>query len=377
MPRRPVAGAPLLTLRELNRALLARQMLLERQRVSVPKAIARLAALQAQSSPSPYIALWSRLTGFARERLWSAIASERTVVRARLMRGTLHLVAAEDFYAYAVATQDLQHAAWNRLQIGRGVDPARVRELAIAFASVPRAKEDVLAHLRERVRPALLGPDGWLVWRFVSAHADLIGAPPGGHWEYLATDAPYVAADHWIAGRRPPEEDAVDHLVLRCIAAFGPVTLADIAKFAGQVPSRIRASLARLGPRLRLFSDEHGRVLYDLPKAPRPDGETDAPVRFLPRYDEILIAYQHRDRLMDERHRSAVYAKNGIIESVVLVDGFGAATWALVRRADEAIVRVAPFSRLGPRDRAAIVEEGTRLARFLAPDAKTVGTKLA
>lgn len=345
--------------------------------MSVPKAIERLAALQAQWSPSPYIALWSRLTGFTRERLWSAIADEHTVVRARLMRGTLHLVSAEDFYAYAVATQDLQRGAWNRLQIGRGVDPAKVREVAIAFAKVPRAKADVLAHLRERVRPAALGPDGWLVWRFVSAHADLIGAPPGGHWEYLATDAPYVAAHHWIDGRRPPEDDAIDHLVMRCVGAFGPVTLADVAKFAGQAPPRIRVSLERLRPRLRLFADEQGRVLYDLPKAPRPDAETAAPIRFLPRYDEVLIAYQHRDRVMNERGRSAVYTKNGIIEAIVLVDGFGAATWALVRSGGEAIVRVTPFSRLGTGDRAAIVEEGTRLARFLAPDAKTVGTKLA
>lgn len=358
--------------------MLARQMLLERRRVSVAKAIEQLAALQAQSSPSPYVALWSRIAGFTRPRLWSAIAKQHTVVRARLMRGTLHLVSAADFYAYAVATQDLQRGAWNRLQIGRGVDPGKVRELAIAFAKVPRAKEDVLAHLRERVRPGVLGPDGWLVWRFVSAHADLVGAPPGGHWAYVATDAPYVAAHHWISkGRRPGEDEAIDHLVLRCVGAFGPVTLADIAKFAGQVPARVRPSLERLGPRLRRFADESGRVLYDLPNAPRPDPDTAAPIRFLPRYDEVLIAYQHRDRVVDERHRPAVYAKNGIIEAVVLVDGFAAATWALVRQRDEAVVRVSPFSRVGAGERAAIVEEGTRLARFLAPDAKRVGAKLA
>lgn len=358
--------------------MLARQLLLERRRIGVTRAVEQLAALQAQSSPSPYVALWSRLAGFTRDRLWDAIAKERTVVRARLMRGTLHLVSSRDFYPYAVATQDLQRGAWNRLQIGRGVDPGKVRELAIAFARVPRDKADVLAHLRERVRPAVLGPDGWLVWRFVSAHADLVGAPPGGHWTYVATDAPYVAARHWISGgRRPSEDDAIDHLVMRCVGAFGPVSLADVAKFAGQVPARIRPSLERLAPRLRLFSDERGRILYDLPNGPRPDADSEAPVRFLPRYDEILIAYQHRDRLMDERHRSTVYAKNGIIEAVVLVDGFAAATWALVRLRDEALVRVTPFSRVGARERAAIVDEGTRLAAFLAPDAKSVGAKVS
>lgn len=377
MPPRPVADAPLLTLRELNRAMLARQLLLERRRLDVVRAIERLAALQAQSSPSPYTALWSRLAGFARERLWRAIETEHSVVRARLMRGTLHLVSSRDFYSYAVATQDLQRGAWNRLQIGRGVDPAKVRALAIAFARTPRPKDEVLAHLRERVRPAVLGPDGWLVWRFVSAHADLIGAPPGGHWAYGGTDAPYVAAAHWIAnGSRPDDAAAVDHLVMRCVAAFGPVTLADIAKFAGQAPARIRPALERLRSRLRRFVDERGRALYDLASAPRPDPDTTAPVRFLPRYDEVLIAYQHRDRVIDERFRPAVYGKNAIVEAVVLVDGFGAATWSLARTKDDAVVRVAPFRKLATRERSEVVAEGTRLAGFLAPEARVVGARI-
>src|SRR5256886_4996570 len=322
---------PVLTLRELNRAMLARQLLLERTRIGIVPAIERLAALQAQWSPSPYIALWSRLHDFRREKLWSAI-ERHEVIRARLMRGTLHLVSSRDFYAYAVATQDLQRGAWNRLQVGRGVDPKKVAALAIAFARQPRAKEDVLAHIHERLGGALGGPFGWLVWRFVSAHADLVTAPPGGHWEYGGTDAPYVAARHWITrGERPSEPEALALLVRRCLAAFGPATLADIAKFAGQVPPRVRPTLERMAPRLRSFSDEDGRLLYDLPRAPRPAGDLTAPVRFLPRYDELLISYQHRDRVIARAHRHAVYAKNGIVEAVVTVDGFAAGTWSLVR----------------------------------------------
>src|SRR2546428_12866183 len=148
------ADRPVLTLRELNRATLARQLLLERARLDVVRAVERLAALQAQWAPSPYIALWSRLAGFARERLWSAI-ERHAIVRARLMRGTLHLVSSRDFYAYAVATQDLQRGAWNRLQVGRGVDPQEVATLAIAFALEPRRKEEVLAHVQERIAGAL------------------------------------------------------------------------------------------------------------------------------------------------------------------------------------------------------------------------------
>jgi len=361
----------LLTVRELNRAMLARQMLLERQRVDVVTAIERLAALQAQWSPSPYIALWSRLKGFEREALWSAIERKHTVIRARLMRGTLHLVSARDFYPYAVATQDLQRGAWNRLQIGRGIDPKVIARLAVARAKTPRAKEDVLAHITKTVG-TLGGPFDWLVWRFVSAHADLVSAPPGGHWEYGGTDAPYVAARHWIkGGARPTEGAAIERLIRRTLAAFGPVSLADIAKFGGQVPARIRPVLARIAPTLATFTDEHKRVLYDLPGSPRPDAGTAAPVRFLPRYDELLIAYQHRDRVMPERYRAKVYSKNAIVEAVLLVDGMGAGTWGYERLRGEAILRIEPFAKLSTRDRAAALDEGERLVRFLVPEAKT------
>ena len=371
------AERPVLTLRELNRATLARQLLLERAQIGVVTAIERLAALQAQWSPSPYIALWSRLVGFRREKLWSAI-ERHEVIRARLMRGTLHLVSARDFYAYAVATQDLQRGAWNRLQVGRGVDPKKVAALAIAFAREPRPKEDVLEHIRERIGTPLGGPFNWLVWRFVSAHADLVTAPPGGHWEYGGTDAPYVAARHWIArGERPSEDDALELLVRRCLAAFGPATVADVAKFAGQVPPRVRPTLERLAPKLRTFSDEQGRVLYDLPRAPRPDAEFEAPVRFLPRYDELLISYQHRDRVIGQAHRRAVYAKNAIVEAVVMVDGFAAGTWSLVRAKNDAVLRISPFTRLALKDRVSVEAEAEALAAFLAPDAKTVGVRFA
>ena len=371
------SGRPVLTLRELNRAMLARQLLLERARIGVVRAVERLAALQAQWAPSPYIALWSRLVDFRREKLWSAI-ERHEVIRARLMRGTLHLVSAHDFFAYAVATQDLQRAAWNRLQVGRGVDPREVAALAIAFAQEPRPKEEVLAHIQERIGRSLGGQFNWLVWRFVSAHADLVTAPPGGHWEYGGTDAPYVAAKHWIArGERPVEEDALETLVLRCLAAFGPVTLADVAKFAGQVPPRVRPTLERMAPKLRTFSDEEGRLLYDLPRAPRPDGDVGAPVRFLPRYDELLISYQHRDRVIAPAHRRGVYTKNAIVEAVVMVDGFAAGTWSVVRAKNEAVLRISPFVRISARDRVSVEAEGQALLSFLVPDASTVGVRFA
>ncbi|TMF55919.1 MAG: winged helix DNA-binding domain-containing protein [Chloroflexi bacterium] len=341
MSKRPAVDAPVLTLRQLNRATLARQMLLERTAIPVVTAIERLAALQAQWAPSPYVALWSRLENFKRERLWNAIEQTHTVIRARLMRGTLHLVSARDFFAYAVATQDLQRGAWNRLQVGQGVDPNAVAKLAVAFAREPRLKEEVVAHLTERLG-SFGGPYKWLIWRFVSAHADLVSAPPGGHWSYGGTNAPYVAARHWIGnGSRPSEEDALRLLIRRYLAAFGPASLADIAQFAGQVPARIRPVLDQLAPSFRRFRDEQGHVLFDVPRAPRPASDTPAPVRFLPRYDELLIGYEHRDRTKSD-----------------------------------AVVRIRPFGPLAPAARAAAVEEGEALARFMAPDAKTHGARV-
>ena len=374
--KRATADVPVLSLRELNRATLARQLLLERGRLDVVRAVEHLAGLQAQWAPSPYIALWSRLVGFARERLWSAM-ERHAIVRARLMRGTLHLVSARDFYAYAVATQDLQRGAWNRLQVGRGVDPQEVAALAIAFAREPRRKDEVLAHITARLGRKLGGPYSWLVWRFVSAHADLVSAPPGGHWAYGGTDAPYVAARHWIDGAgRPGEEAALELLVRRYLGAFGPATLADVARFAGQAAPRIRPAVERLAPILRTFRDESGRLLFDLARAPRPPADIRAPVRFLPRYDEVLIGYEHRERVIPVGHRPAIYAKNGIIEATVLVDGQVAGTWELVRAKDDAVVRVHAFGRVPPADRAALAEEGEQLARFLAPDARSHGAKL-
>jgi len=293
------------------------------------------------------------------------------------MRGTLHLVSARDFYAYAVATQDLQRGAWNRLQVGKGVDPKAVAKLAVAFAREPRPKEDVVAHLTERLG-SFGGPYRWLIWRFVSAHADLVSAPPGGHWGYGGTNAPYVAARHWIAGgSRPDEEAAIRHLINRYLSAFGPAGLADMAQFAGQVPARIRPVLESLAPSLRRFADEQGRALFDLPRAPRPSADAKAPVRFLPRYDELLIGYEHRDRVIAARHRAAVYSKNAIIEAVFLVDGLAAGTWAVETTTSEAVVRIRPFGALARADRTAAIEEGEALARFIAPDAKRHGARVA
>jgi hypothetical protein len=211
-----------------------------------------------------------------------------------------------------------------------------------------------------------------LIWRFVSAHADLVSAPPAGHWAHGGTNVPYVAARHWIdGGSRPTEDKAIELLVRRYLTAFGPAALADVARFAGQVPARIRPVWERLAPSLRRFTDEQGRALLDMPRAPRPSADVKAPVRFLPRYDELLIGYEHRDRVIAKAHRGAVYSKNAIVEAVFLLDGSAAGTWALATTKTDAVVRIHPFGALKRADRAAALAEGEAVARFMAPDAKT------
>jgi hypothetical protein len=165
--------------------------------------------------------------------------------------------------------------------------------------------------------------------------------------------------------------------VRRYLAAFGPASLSDISRFAGQAPPRIRPTLERLAPALRRFIDEQKRTLFDLPRAPRPPGDISAPVRFLPRYDELLVGYERRDRVIAAKHRPAIFSKNGIVEATVLVDGIVAGTWGMVRSKDQAVLGVRPFAKLAPKNRAAVIHEGERLARFLAPDAKTTGVRVA
>ena len=137
----------------------------------------------------------------------------------------------------------------------------------------------------------------------------------------------------------------------------------------------MRPTLERIAPTLRTFRDEHGRLLYDLPRAPRPRADVPAPVRFLPRYDELLISYQHRDRVIAPAHRRAVYTKNAIVEAVVMIDGFAAGTWRLDRGKDGAVLGVVPFGRLAPRDRRAVEREAQGLLSFLAPDVKALGVR--
>lgn len=389
--RRAAANAPVLTVRELNRATLARQMLLRRERLSPARAIERLGALQAQWAPAPYVALWSRLEGFTIVALERALHARR-VVKATLMRGTLHLVSAQDYAMFASAVPEARRSTWastertllryfanqsaearRAAEAGRGLgDTARMRARLLRYARQPRSREALAAFMAEQAElPLELAQH--LVWGFIAAHGGLVHVPPSGTWRHrLAGEQ--IAATEWLgAGAAETSfEDAVLGVVRRHLAAFGPASVDDISSWTSIRTPPVRVALASLGRRVRAFRDENGRALYDLVAAPRPPAETAAPVRYLAKWDSPLLAYTPADRMrvLPETYRKAVIGKNGDVAQTFLLDGMVAGTWEVRLRRAEAVLTLSPFRRLAAVERAGLEDEGVRLARFVEPHAR-------
>jgi hypothetical protein len=341
-----------LTGRELNRALLARQLLLERAPVALPDALELMGCLQAQYAPSMYVGLWSRVAGFARADLTRAL-EDRSVVQGTLMRVTIHLVSRNDYWPLALAVREARRALWLRAIR----HTAGAEEFAAAAAVVREAVRD--APLRRPEIDQLVGRDrtfGLGLWE------DFVRVPPSGTWERRRADL-YAAAEDWI-GPPPPAltlDTATEHLVRRYLQGFGPATAADVADWGGLRPADVVPVLERLP--LRRLADEEGRTLYDLPDAPLPDPSTPAPVRFLPTWDASLLVHARRKGVIAEEHRPRVFnTKTPHSVPTFLVDGKVAGTW----RYEKGRVRVAPFAPLAPAVEAQVDEEAARLAAFHA-----------
>jgi hypothetical protein len=362
------AAVPTLTLRELNRALLARQMLLERQRLGVVGAIERLGGLQGQWAPAPYVALWSRLRGFERDQLTKAI-DRGEVIKATLMRATLHLVSAREYPAYSLATMDGRFGAWRPPGSPVFKDLERMHADVMTFAAKnPRTREEI----RDRVSahmPKTAAKDerlrNWFLWAAV-ATSGLIWEPAGAHFEYRQL-ARHVAPPARL--RKAPQAEAAYDLVVRHhIAAFGPASVADIASWSSIRVPHIRNALGRLRD-LKRFQDERGRELFDLKKAPRPPADTPAPARFLARFDAAILGH---DAAARTRILPAAYKKQVIFSAEVwttfLVDGFVAGRYKLSSTRKDALLELQPFKPLRKSDRAALVDEGEKLLRFYYPN---------
>jgi hypothetical protein len=343
--------------RALNRALLERQLLLRRAPRGVEDALEHLVGLQAQAPLAPYVALWSRLRDFDPADL-SAALEERRAVRTTLMRVTIHLVTARDALALRPLVQPVTEQVFRTSQFHRDVDGVDLDEvLRRARALVeerPRTRVELGAALGEHFTDRDPGSLAYAV----SFLAPLVHVPPRGVWGTTGPAA-LTTVQSWVGGDLPEAADP-DTAVLRYLAAFGPATVADVAKWSRV--TGLRAVVDRLRPRLRTFRDEAGRELFDVPGAPLPDPDTPAPPRFLPEFDNVLLSHADRTRIIPaDGPRLPLFAGNGARTGTFLVDGFLRGTW---RFADEK-VRTEPFTPLRRREAAALDDEAERLRAFL------------
>ena len=367
-----------LTLRQLNRTTLARQGLLERLTGSVPNAIGRLAGLQAQHANSPYIALWSRLADFTIADLTGAL-DDRSVVKATVMRSTLHLVAATDYPVFEAATRTSRTEGWAPTIRRAGIDAEGLHERMLAFARTPRSLIELEAFVEEDTAAGPTGspladhaPGGVtrVAFRIASARGGLVHVPPSGHWRSHGK-ARYVAVRVWLPDLViPDEEPALDESLLRYLRAYGPASVADFGQWFGQRRvSRTKAAVERLGDRLVRVRDEYGRELLDLAELDAATGDEPAPVRFLARWDSLLVSYDARLRIVADEYRPAVYKKNADIVATFLVDGFVAGTWTSEVVKGVATIDLVPLGRIGRPERQSLTDEAERLIRFIEPDA--------
>lgn len=341
-----------LTERELNRALLARQLLLERAELPLTRAIERVGGLQTQYAPSGYIGLWSRLSSFAREDLTAALEQGR-VVQGTLMRATIHMVTARDFPLMVAGVRDTRRAWWLQAARHRGrpdVFVAAAGRVRAFLADGPRRRGEIVA---------ALGMDS-VTWNGACMWIDLVRVPPSGTWDRRRADL-YGLAEAWTGPLDADPEDGRDLLVRRYLGAFGPASRKDIANWAGvSLPEADRA-VGRM--RLRRFRDERGTELLDLPRAPLPDPDTPAPLRFLPTWDATLLVHARRTQILPEVHRPRVFhTKTPHSIGTFLVDGQVAGTWTH----DRGAVRPAPFEPLPRRTQRELDDEAERLTAFMA-----------
>ena len=333
----------ILTQRQLNRAVLARQGLLERRALDLPAALDAMGGLQAQYSPSMYIGLWSRVQAFERDALTRAL-HERAVIQATLMRFTIHLVSAADFWPLTVATREARRSSWLRV--------AKAEDLSSAAATLEAALRD--GPLRRKEIVALIGAEAM---RGVGAWVDMVRVPPFGTWEQRRADL-YGLASDWLAPTPLDADAALDHLVTRYLTGFGPAAKADIANWTGMGIRDVEPALARL--ELVTYEAEDGTTLFDLPGQPLPDPDVPAPVRFLPTWDAALLVHCRRACILPEAFRERIFHMR-MPQSIgtFLVDGAVAGSW----KPDGTLT---PFVELTKAERRQVDKEHAALGAFSA-----------
>lgn len=357
-------GAPTLTRRALNRATLARQLLLERARLSPVEAVEALAGLQAQAPRPPFIGLWTRLEKLSAQDVLEAF-EKRQLVRATAMRGTLHWLSAKDYRQLRAALQPA--LTWGMKSILReraeALDlPALEKAARALFSERPRTFDEAREELVRRFPKGDERAMGFAVRNVIP----LVQVPRGAPWGFPAT-ADFALADEWLKGAHARDDSPLP-LARRYLAAFGPASAQDFQTWSA-LPAA-RDAFEGLRGELQAFRDERGRELFDLPDAPRPDEDVPAPPRFLPEFDNLVLSHADRTRVVAGEHRGKLVTKNLQVRATFLLDGEVAGTWKVERKKKAAALALEPFGKLARRDLAALEEEGERLLRFSEPDAE-------
>ena len=337
-----------LTRRELLLALLDRQLLLKRTALAIPEVLERMGGLQAQYAPSMYIGLWTRMRRFARQDLDDA-RTQRTVVQGTLLRSTIHLVSARDYWLFAAAIRPSRKQWW--LQ-ARKADAAALDHAVVTLRAFLRAADGPQ-------KPKAVKDATGVEMEAFNQWTELVRVPPSATWRRRQADL-YALAEDWIAPpKKPiPHDDAVEHVVRRYLGGFGPATTADIASWAGVTPKLINATVDRMGNELRTFLSEAGDVLVDLRRMRIPDEETPVPVRFLPVWDATMLVHARRTGILPEEYRPNMFnTKNPHSFNTFLVDGEVAGTWKHTPTG----VELNPYKKLPKATRSALEEEAEGL----------------
>jgi Winged helix DNA-binding domain len=361
-----------LSLRQLNRTTLSRQVLLDRAALPVADCLERLVGMQAQLARSPYVGLWTRLENFNREDLGNPI-DERHIVKATFLRGTLHLLTRSDFLKFRPTLQPVLTNALEAVLKERGAE-VDVPRLVDAARELMRTQPRSFAEITTLVTGLIPDGDPGAMRYAVRTHLPMIQVPIQRIWSYPGNPR-FTLADAWLGTALPTAEHLPD-LVKRYLAAFGPATVSDMQTWS-YLPN-LQPVFETLRPEMVSYRDERRRELFDLPQLPIEVEDVPAPVRFLPEFDNLLLAHQDRTRVMPKAFRSKVYLPGLRVAATVLIDGFVAGTWTTerVKRDASATVVIEPFGAVTGAIRDALLREGEQLARFVEPDARTFAVRI-
>lgn len=353
----------ILTTRAINRATLERQFLLRRVDVPVVEVLTRVVGMQAQAPNPPYYGLWARLDGFHPDDLIKLVTG-REVVRLSLMRSTIHLVTADDaIYLRSVLQQT--HERGYLAGYAKRIEGLDVKAVLAAAVEILEAEPVTFSVLGKRLAAMFPGVDEASLGSLARSFAPLVQVPPRGLWG-SSGQATHTTARVWL-GRDLATGASADEMVLRYLAGFGPASVADAQVWSGL--TRLKEVFERLRPKLRTFRDEKGVQLFDLPGSPRPGDDVDAPVRLVAEFENMLLSYADRSRIISEEHRKRIFTPNGLIPGTFLLDGVVAGTWKLIRGKQAALLEISPFGKVSKRDRAALEAEGMAMLEFAAPGA--------